>query len=137
MEEEGRQRRVLLDVTAEAADSDKEEDKVDHSMAAATDLSDVEELRQVLKAISEFLRDLREPLRDLLNAITQALDGGRLGEDVARFYRSLRESGMPEDMAAELTRQYFRERLEAANIAGLVARFLRREALEKRQQAPR
>jgi len=96
--------------------------------------SDVAELREVLRAISEFLKELREPIKDLLSALTSALDGGKLGEDVAKFYRSLKESGLPEEVAIEMTKQYFRERLEAANVAGLLTRFLRKELLEEEER---
>ena len=96
--------------------------------------SDVEELRMVLDAISGFLRDIGGPLKEMFNTLLEALDGARMGEDVASFYRKLRDSGMPEDMVAELTRRYFEARLEAANILGMLAKALRGEAQEEEEE---
>ena len=93
--------------------------------------SDVEELREVLKAISDFLKDLKEPLEKLFNTMLSAMDGSRLGEEVAAFYRKLRESGMPEDMAAEMTREFFRARIESFNIMSLLTKSVKKEVIEE------
>ena len=90
--------------------------------------SDVEELREVLQAISAFLRDLSEPVEKLLSTMLAAMDGKRLGEEVSSFYARLREGGVPEDMAAELTRQYFQARIEAASVLTALARLVKKEA---------
>ncbi len=93
--------------------------------------SDVEELREVLSAISDFLKELKEPLEKLFNTLLSAMDGSKLGEEVAAFYKKLRESGMPEDMAAEMTREYFKTRVESFNLMGLLTRAIRKEVLEE------
>ena len=74
---------------------------------------DVEELRGVLSAISDFLSSLKEPIKELLSAIVGSVEGGKLGKEIGDFYKSLRDSGVPEEMAAQMTQEYFRRRLES------------------------
>ncbi len=81
---------------------------------------DLETLRDLLASIAEFLNRLNEPLEKLLNTMLSALDGARVGEDVGNFYRKLLESGMPQEEAVKLTREYFKARVESVNIARLV-----------------
>ncbi len=97
----------------------------------AREKSDVEELREVLSAISDFLKELKEPIEKLFNTLLSAMDGSKLGEEVAAFYKKLRESGMPEDMAAEMTREYFKTRVESFNLMGLLTRAIKKEVLEE------
>lgn len=101
------------------------------SSEGAREKSDVEELREVLSAISDFLKELKEPIEKLFNTLLSAMDGSKLGEEVAAFYKKLRESGMPEDMAAEMTREYFKTRVESFNLMGLLTRAIKKEVLEE------
>ncbi len=91
--------------------------------------SEAEELREVLNAIADFIQRIKGPIRELVTIVLAMMDGAKLGEDVAAFYKQVKESGLPDEVALEMTRQYFRERLEAANLAGLLAKFLRRELI--------
>lgn len=92
---------------------------------------DVEELREVLRSVSEFIRELREPLEKLLDTLLSAMDGSKVGGDVAAFYRKLREEGVPEDLAGEMTREYFRARIQAFNIVDLISKAVKRELEEE------
>ncbi len=93
---------------------------------------DVEELQEVLKAVSQFISDLKEPIKDIITMLMNALDGKKLGEDVAQFYRRLIDSGVPEDMARDLTKEFFQKKLESApKLSSLV------EMLSKAMRAPR
>ncbi|MEB3859840.1 MAG: hypothetical protein LRS43_01365, partial [Desulfurococcales archaeon] len=74
---------------------------------------DVEELRGVLSAVSDFIASLKEPIKDLLSAIAGPIEGGKLGREVGDFYRGLKESGVPDDIALQMTREYFKRRLES------------------------
>lgn len=74
-------------------------------------MSDAEELREVLKAISDFLRDLQEPVKNILVLFQGSLSGDKLGEDVANFYKRLKESGLKEEQVEALTREYFEHRM--------------------------
>jgi hypothetical protein len=79
---------------------------------------EAEELREVLAAVSEFLKGLKEPLMDLVNTIMESLSGEKLGEEVASFYKRLVEAGVPENVATEMTREYMKRRLEAVPSLG-------------------
>ncbi len=79
---------------------------------------DIEELRMVFGAITDFVRDLKEPLQDLLKTMAEALSGEQLGREVAAFYNELVKSGVPEEMAREMTREFFQRKLEAAPSIG-------------------
>ncbi len=69
------------------------------------------ELKYVLSAISDFIKEIREPLRELVDTIMKTLSGEKLGEEVASFYRNLIDSGIPEDMAKDMTKKYFETRI--------------------------
>ncbi len=92
-------------------------------------MEDVEELKAVLGAVSDFLQSLMEPVKGLIDATTSALEGGKLGREIAEFYSSLKESGMPEEMIRDLTREFFREKLKAipniSNLANLIGDYLK------------
>ncbi len=79
---------------------------------------DIEELRMVFGAITDFVKDLKEPLQDLLKTMAEALSGEQLGREVAAFYNELIKSGVPEEMAREMTREFFQRKLEAAPSIG-------------------
>jgi len=128
MEEERLEARRLVE-EVEEPDSTGGEQSVEES-GEKPEASDIEELREVLSAISSFLRELEQPLRSIFDTLLEAINGARLGEEVGAFYRSLREAGLPEDLAAEMTREYFRERLSSVNIVGILSRALRRELEE-------
>jgi len=69
------------------------------------------ELKYVLSAISDFIKEIREPLKELIDTIMRTLSGEKLGEEVASFYKNLIDSGVPEDMAKDMTRKYFEMRI--------------------------
>ena len=94
---------------------------------------DVQELKEVLGAVSEFLRGLSEPLEKLIDTILKIADGRRVGEEVAAFYASLKGSGMPDEVAIEMTREYFKKRIAALDMAKLIERFVRKEILEEEE----
>ncbi len=79
------------------------------------DEEDIEKLKELLKAVSDFIADLKKPIEDLLKVVIDQLSGEKLGKDVAVFYKSLVEAGMDPSLVEELTKKYFEERMEAAN----------------------
>ena len=86
--------------------------------------NDAEEIREILGAVTEFIASLKEPIKELLDTLAQSLNGEKLGKEVASFYKQLVDSGIPEDMAKEMTREYFRKRLESApNIGSIMNMF--------------
>ena len=100
------------------------------------------ELREVFKAIADFLRDIREPLESLINAFLSSMDGGRLAKDVATFYKALVESGVDEQTAKQWTERYFNERLKLMpNLGEILGRLFTerrgpelRELIEERER---
>ena len=88
-------------------------------MAGAQGSGDV---REALEALQGFLAGVREPLERLVETVLRAVEGGRVGADVAGFYRSLAEAGVPEELARDLTREYLARRMAVADPAGLLER---------------
>lgn len=82
---------------------------------------DAEELREVLKAVGDFLRELTPTIKELLDTVLNALRGDALGKEVGMFYRSLLEAGVKEETAAKLTEEFIRRKMELANIASLLS----------------
>lgn len=74
---------------------------------------DVEELREVLKAVSEFLTGIKEPLGDLLKTLVESVSGEKLAKEVSTFYKSLIESGVDPQTAKEWTEKFLDERLKS------------------------
>ncbi len=79
---------------------------------------EAEEVREVLEAVTGFLKQIKEPIRDLVYIVIDALNGEKLGREVAAFYRALIDNGVPEDLAKEMTREFLSKKLEAAPSIG-------------------
>ncbi len=89
---------------------------------------EIKEVRGVLSAIADFLKEIREPLKELLDTMLSFIKGSTLGEDVGSFYSKLVEKGIDPDKAMELTRKYLEARLSIiTNLSELIARMGRRE----------
>jgi len=74
---------------------------------------DVEELREVLKAVSDFLKEIKPSLEDLLKVFVESVSGDKLAKEVSTFYKSLIESGVDPQTAKEWTNKFFEERLRS------------------------
>ncbi len=82
---------------------------------------EAEEVREILSAVSEFISSLRGPIKDLIDTLVSALNGKKLGEEVASFYKGLKEHGLPDDLVNEMTREFFHKKLESApSISGFM-----------------
>ncbi len=83
-----------------------------------------EELREVFKAITEFVKEIKEPVKEIAEYLYKQLDGAMIGEDVANFYKKLIEQGVPKELAEKMTLDYMKTRLqvvaELANISKLL-----------------
>jgi len=99
------------------------EDRSEISISAVSE--DVEELRGVLSAISEFLSSIKAPIKEIIETLGGSLDGSKLGEEVGNFYSNLISAGIPEDMAKKMTEEFFRRKLESApTISNLMNTFM-------------
>jgi len=85
---------------------------------------DIEELREVLNAVSEFLMNLKQPIKELLEMTMSALDGKKLGEEAASFYESLVSKGVPRELAEDMAKEFLKRKLESVpNIGDFVKSF--------------
>ena len=77
------------------------------------DKEDVENLKEILTVVSEKVPALLNQLADVLYGKDRA---EQYGKAVAAFYKSLKDAGMSEDKAYELTKEY----MSAMNIGKLM-----------------
>lgn len=70
-------------------------EKLKRKARLAGERTDVEELREVLDAVSPFLERLKDWVKEIIGLVTSGLDGKKLGEDVGRFYQELKNQGLP------------------------------------------
>ena len=73
-----------------------------------------ENVAKLLSSVAEMVERLAEIVERLMDEIVESLEGGKVGDDVAKFYSKLKESGLPEEVAVEMTREYFRKRISVA-----------------------
>ena len=92
------------------------------------------DVAEILKAVGEFLKSLEEPLMKLLQVFLDTMNGEKLGKDVAAFYSQLKDSGMPEDVAVQMTKEYFEKRTAVADLSKLVAQFVKKEIIEDEEE---
>lgn len=81
---------------------------------------DILELKGALTAITEFLRDITGPLKDIMSIIQSYIAGDKLGKDIANFYRSLKDSGLPDDIINDLVKRYYDERMKIMKLLGRI-----------------
>jgi len=74
---------------------------------------EAEEVKEILGVVSQKIPALLNSLADILYGREQSK---KYGEAVAGFYKSLKESGMTDEQAYELTKQY----MSAMNLPGML-----------------
>ena len=123
------------DIKKEAYEAAHEvEDIVKESGSKEVSVGGAENVSEILKAVSEFLKSLEGPITKLLDTFLSTLNGEKLGSDVASFYAKLKESGMPDEVAVEMTREYFEKRTSIADITKLIGTFIKKEILEEEEE---
>lgn len=100
------------------------------------------ELEEVLSAVSKFLRDIKEPLKELLEMLLSGMSGEKLGDDISKFYKKLKDAEMPDEVINEMVKRYFEERVKASSVLSAIPRILSgwggpREAKEKEENEAR
>lgn len=80
--------------------------------------TDAEEVKQILAVVSEKVPALLSSLADVLYGKEQ---GAKYGQAVSGFYKSLKDAGMTDDQAYELTKQY----MSAMNLGGMIGEAIR------------
>ncbi len=74
---------------------------------------DAEEIREILSAVSSEIPKLLTAISDSLWGAEQT---GKFAEAVSDFYKSIREAGMDEEKAFELTKEF----MDRSNLAGMI-----------------
>jgi len=69
------------------------------------DKSDVKELEEVLKTVSEQIPAL---IRGIIESIFSAEAGRNMGAAAANFYKELKASGIPDEVAIKMTQDYMK-----------------------------
>jgi len=64
---------------------------------------DVEDLRQVLGTVSEMVPNL---IKGIIGSLFSAEAGKNMGAAVASFYKELKASGLPDEVALKMTEDY-------------------------------
>jgi len=98
----------------------KEESKAPVVTVKTEEERDVEELREVLKAVSEFMKELSPTIKELIETILGSLRGDALGKEVGMLYRSLIEAGMKEETATRMAEEFLRRKMEMVNVAAIL-----------------
>ena len=79
---------------------------------------DAEQVKEILAVVSEKVPALLNSLADVLYGKEQ---GAKYGQAVSGFYKSLKDAGMTDEQAYELTKQY----MSAMNLGGLIGEAMR------------
>ena len=72
-------------------------------------------ISEIMQALAGLFRELGDIAAGLLEKAASMVEGSKLGGEVAAFYRTLVENGVPEDLARDLTEKYLEERLRLAS----------------------
>jgi hypothetical protein len=100
----------------------KEESKAPVVTVKTEEEREVEELREVLRAVSDFLKELSPTIKQLIDTILGSLSGENLGKEVGTFYKSLIEAGIKEETATKMTEEFLRRKMEMVNVAEILPR---------------
>lgn len=77
-----------------------------------------ENVKEILTVVSEKVPALLNSLADVLYGKEQSV---KYGQAVANFYKTLKDSGMTDEQAYELTKQY----MSAMNLGGMIGKAIR------------
>jgi len=80
--------------------------------------TDAEQVKEILAVVSEKVPALLNSLADVLYGKEQ---GAKYGQAVSEFYKSLKDAGMTDEQAYELTKQY----MSAMNLGGMIGEAIR------------
>jgi len=79
-------------------------------------MPDPEKIKEILTVVSEKIPGL---LKDLSNVLYSPVQAKQYAESIAEFYKKLKESGMDNEQAFELTKQY----MSALNLGQMFGKF--------------
>ena len=88
--------------------------------------SDVEELQEVLKTVSEQIPAL---IRGIIGSIFSAEAGRNMGSAAANFYKELKAGGIPDEVAIKMTQDYIKTFTDLGDLL--------REAISRKGRFPK
>ncbi len=80
-----------------------------------------EDIREILSGVVDLLNVIKDAMADIVEKAMEMMEGEKVGSDVAAFYKKLKESGLPDDVVLEMTREYFKKRLKAVDIVNIIS----------------
>ena len=92
------------------------------------DLKNIKDLKEVMQVISETVPEL---LNKISKALYDAQEGEKLGQAVAAFYGSLVKSGMTNEQAYALTKEYMSSMSLGGMISNLVSQHRGHDDIEE------
>lgn len=76
-----------------------------------SEISDVEELKEVFSVLSKevpnLLKGLMDPLKELMDVLYNPERVRERAKAIASFYRELKDQGLPDELIVELMKQHF------------------------------
>ncbi|RLE88734.1 MAG: hypothetical protein DRJ96_03220 [Thermoprotei archaeon] len=99
--------------------------------------SEAEEVKEVLSAISGFLKEITPIVKELIGIVLGSFRGDALGKEVGEFYRSLVEAGISEDKAVELAEEFLKRKMKLLNLADVLSRLIPRREVEVEERKER
>lgn len=94
-------------------------------------ISEIEKTKAELEAVAEFINKLKDAGKELIMVLVDSMSGKKLGEDVASFYESLKNKGLPEELVIKMTEEYFKKRLSTIpDIGSLIKQLTTVKSLE-------
>jgi hypothetical protein len=87
------------------------------NMSKNNEMPDPEELKQMFKVLSESVPELLEKITKVLY---DAQSGEKFGGSVAAFYKALKDAGMTNEQAFELSREYMSNASLGGMLKGIV-----------------
>ncbi len=73
---------------------------------------DVAELAIAKEIVSTVFDKIGTIAKDIVTAIMASLDGRKLSQEIAEFYINLKSAGIPEEIAQEMVKEFYRKKLE-------------------------
>jgi|GEM_PF-2134626 hypothetical protein len=86
--------------------------------------ADVEELVVVKEVVSEVFDKIGSIAKEIVSANMASLDGKKLSQEIAEFYTNIKSAGIPDEIAQEMVREFYRKKLELAPSLNELARSL-------------
>ncbi|WP_125741112.1 hypothetical protein [Candidatus Korarchaeum cryptofilum] len=76
-----------------------------------SEISDVEELKEIFSVLGEevpnLLKGLMDPLKELMDILYNPEKVRERAKAIASFYRELKDQGLPDELIVELIKQHF------------------------------